>query len=93
MLNEGGYYAIPKLTMPGAALLGCSAGLLNSVKIKGSHTAMKSGIVAGSVTFICLCFVFVVFTFCFQFCIFLPFVGCVVLLLLAIVDVVAVVVL
>ena len=46
MLNEGGYYAIPKLSFPGGALLGCSAGFLNSVKIKGSHTALKSGIVA-----------------------------------------------
>jgi electron-transferring-flavoprotein dehydrogenase len=45
-LNEGGYHAIPKLTFPGGALLGCSAGFLNSVKIKGSHTAMKSGMVA-----------------------------------------------
>jgi len=45
-LNEGGYHAIPKLTFPGGALLGCSAGFLNSVKIKGSHTAIKSGMVA-----------------------------------------------
>jgi len=45
-LNEGGYHAIPKLTFPGGAILGCSAGFLNSVKIKGSHTAIKSGIVA-----------------------------------------------
>ena len=41
VLNEGGYHAIPKLTFPGGALLGCGAGFLNSVKIKGSHTAMK----------------------------------------------------
>jgi electron-transferring-flavoprotein dehydrogenase len=45
-LNEGGFHAIPKLTFPGGALLGCSAGFLNSVKIKGSHTAIKSGTVA-----------------------------------------------
>lgn len=45
-LNEGGFHAIPKLTFPGGALIGCSAGFLNSVKIKGSHTAIKSGIVA-----------------------------------------------
>merc|ERR1712005_74693 len=45
-LNEGGLHAIPKLTFPGGALLGCSAGFLNSVKIKGSHTALKSGVVA-----------------------------------------------
>lgn len=42
-LNEGGYHAIPRLTFPGGALVGCSAGFLNSVKIKGTHTAMKSG--------------------------------------------------
>jgi len=51
VLNEGGYYAIPKLTVPGGALLGCSAGFLNSVKIKGSHTAMKSGIVAAEAAY------------------------------------------
>lgn len=45
-LNEGGYHSIPKLHVPGALLTGCSAGFLNSVKIKGSHTAMKSGMVA-----------------------------------------------
>ena len=37
VLNEGGYHAIPKLTFPGGALIGCSAGFLNSVKIKGEH--------------------------------------------------------
>lgn len=42
-LNEGGFHALPKLTFPGGALAGCSAGFLNSVKIKGSHTALKSG--------------------------------------------------
>ena len=46
VLNEGGFHAIPKLTFPGGALIGCSAGFLNSVKIKGSHTAIKSGMVA-----------------------------------------------
>ena len=46
VLNEGGYHAIPKLTFPGGALIGCSAGFLNAVKIKGSHTAMKSGMLA-----------------------------------------------
>ena len=45
-LNEGGYHAIPQLTFPGGLLAGCSAGFLNSVKIKGSHTAIKSGMVA-----------------------------------------------
>ena len=45
-LNEGGWQSIPKLTMPGAALIGCSAGFLNVPKIKGTHTAMKSGMLA-----------------------------------------------
>ena len=37
-LNEGGWHSIPKLTFPGGALVGCGAGFLNAVKIKGSHT-------------------------------------------------------
>ena len=45
-LNEGGWQSIPKLTMPGALLAGCSAGFLNVPKIKGAHTAMKSGMLA-----------------------------------------------
>lgn len=50
-LNEGGWHAIPKLTFPGGALVGCSAGFLNAVKIKGSHTAMKSGMLAAEAIF------------------------------------------
>lgn len=50
-LNEGGYHAIPKLTFPGGALIGCSAGFLNSVKIKGSHTAIGSGHIAAEAVF------------------------------------------
>ncbi len=50
-INEGGLQAIPKLTFPGGALVGCSAGFLNVPKIKGSHTAMKSGIVAAEAIF------------------------------------------
>jgi len=46
-LNEGGLQAIPKLTFPGGMLSGCSAGFLNVPKIKGSHTAMKTGMLAG----------------------------------------------
>ena len=46
MLNEGGYHAIPKLTFPGGMLAGCSAGFLNVAKIKGSHNAMKTGMLA-----------------------------------------------
>jgi electron-transferring-flavoprotein dehydrogenase len=45
-LNEGGFQAIPKLTFPGGAIIGDSAGFLNVPKIKGTHTAMKSGMVA-----------------------------------------------
>jgi len=47
VLNEGGFQAIPKLTFPGGMLAGCSAGFLNVPKIKGSHTAMKTGMLAG----------------------------------------------
>lgn len=46
-LNEGGFFSIPKLTFPGGVLVGCSAGFLNVMKIKGAHNAMKSGIEAG----------------------------------------------
>ncbi|CAB4065112.1 ETFDH [Lepeophtheirus salmonis] len=45
-LNEGGFQCIPKLTFPGGCLIGCSAGFLNVPKIKGTHTAMKSGMIA-----------------------------------------------
>lgn len=45
-LNEGGYFALPKLTFPGGVLVGCSAGFLNVMKIKGAHNAMKSGMLA-----------------------------------------------
>lgn len=45
-INEGGFQAIPKLTFPGGMLIGDSAGFLNVPRIKGTHTAMKSGIVA-----------------------------------------------
>jgi len=46
-INEGGIQAVPKLTFPGGMLTGCSAGFLNVPKIKGSHTAMKTGMLAG----------------------------------------------
>ena len=45
-LSEGGLQSIPKLTFPGGALIGDGAGFLNVPKIKGTHTAMKSGMVA-----------------------------------------------
>ena len=46
VLNEGGYQSVPKLSFPGGALIGCSAGFLNVPKIKGTHNAMKSGMLA-----------------------------------------------
>jgi electron-transferring-flavoprotein dehydrogenase len=45
-LNEGGLQSIPKLTFAGGALIGCAAGFLNVPKIKGTHNAMKSGMLA-----------------------------------------------
>lgn len=45
-LNEGGLQSLPKLTFPGGVLVGCEAGTLNLPKIKGTHTAMKSGMLA-----------------------------------------------
>lgn len=45
-LNEGGLQSLPRLTFPGGALVGCAAGTLNVAKIKGTHTAMKSGMLA-----------------------------------------------
>ena len=50
-LNEGGFQSIPKLTFPGGALIGCTAGFLNVPKIKGTHTAMKSGMLAAESAF------------------------------------------
>jgi len=50
-LNEGGFQSIPRLDFPGGALIGDTAGFLNVPKIKGSHTAMKSGMVAAEVVF------------------------------------------
>ncbi len=46
-LIEGGLQSLPKMYLPGALLVGCDAGTLNMPKIKGSHTAMKSGLIAG----------------------------------------------
>lgn len=45
-INEGGFQSLPKLTFPGGCLVGCSAGFLNVPRIKGSHYAMKSGMLA-----------------------------------------------
>jgi len=48
-IAKGGYHALPKMTFPGGLLIGCDAGTLNFAKIKGTHTAMKSGMVAAEV--------------------------------------------
>ena len=45
-ITEGGYQSVPKLTFPGGALIGCAAGFVNVPRIKGSHNAMLSGILA-----------------------------------------------
>ena len=45
-INEGGWQSVPKLDFPGGVLAGCSAGFVNVPRIKGSHTAMKSGMLA-----------------------------------------------
>jgi len=50
-ITEGGWQSIPKLTFPGGALLGCSAGFMNVPRIKGSHTAIFSGIAAAEAVF------------------------------------------
>jgi electron-transferring-flavoprotein dehydrogenase len=50
-LNEGGLQSIPKLVFSGGALIGCTAGFLNVPKIKGNHTAMKSGMLAAEAAF------------------------------------------
>jgi electron-transferring-flavoprotein dehydrogenase len=50
-LNEGGFQSIPRLDFPGGGLIGCAAGFVNVPKIKGSHTAMKSGMVAAETIF------------------------------------------
>jgi electron-transferring-flavoprotein dehydrogenase len=50
-LSEGGYQSIPKLTFPGGVLVGDTAGFLNVPKIKGTHTAMKSGMTAAEAVF------------------------------------------
>jgi electron-transferring-flavoprotein dehydrogenase len=50
-ITEGGYQAVPKLSFPGGVLIGCSAGFMNVPRIKGSHNAMKSGMMAAEAAF------------------------------------------
>lgn len=50
-INEGGFQSLPKLTFPGGLMVGCEAGFLNVPKIKGTHLAMKTGMLAGEAIF------------------------------------------
>jgi electron-transferring-flavoprotein dehydrogenase len=50
-INEGGWQAVPRLAFPGGALIGCAAGFVNVPRIKGSHTAMKSAMLAAESAF------------------------------------------
>ena len=50
-LTKGGPQSLPRMSFPGGLLLGCDAGTMNSAKIKGSHTAMKSGLLAAETVF------------------------------------------
>ncbi|BCW90167.1 Electron transfer flavoprotein-ubiquinone oxidoreductase [Alphaproteobacteria bacterium SO-S41] len=50
-ITEGGFQSVPKLIFPGGALIGCSAGFVNVPRIKGSHNAMKTGMMAAEAAF------------------------------------------
>ncbi len=50
-VNKGGMQSVPKLSFPGGLLAGCDAGFLNGAKIKGNHTAMKTGMLAAETIF------------------------------------------
>ncbi|MCX8098977.1 MAG: electron transfer flavoprotein-ubiquinone oxidoreductase [Casimicrobiaceae bacterium] len=54
-LNEGGLQSVPKLVFPGGALIGCAAGFVNVPRIKGTHNAMKTGMLAAEAVFAALC--------------------------------------
>ena len=53
-VNKGGIQSVPKLSFPGGLIVGCDAGLLNPAKIKGSHAALKSGMLAAETIFAAL---------------------------------------
>ena len=53
-INEGGLQSVPKLAFPGGALIGCSAGFVNLPRIKGSHNAMKTGMLGAEAAFAAL---------------------------------------
>lgn len=50
-INDGGYQSVPHLVFPGGTLIGCAAGFLNVPRIKGTHTAMKTGMMAAEAAF------------------------------------------
>jgi electron-transferring-flavoprotein dehydrogenase len=53
-ITEGGYQSVPKLSFPGGVLIGCSAGFVNVPRIKGSHNAMKTGMMAAEAAYAAL---------------------------------------
>jgi electron-transferring-flavoprotein dehydrogenase len=53
-VTEGGFQSVPKLVFPGGALVGCAAGFMNLPRIKGSHNAMKTGMLAADAAFAAL---------------------------------------
>ncbi len=53
-VTEGGLQSVPKLAFPGGALVGCAAGFMNVPRIKGSHNAMKTGMLAAEAAFAAL---------------------------------------
>jgi len=53
-ITEGGFQSVPALAFPGGALIGCAAGFVNLPRIKGSHNAIKSGMMAAEATFAAL---------------------------------------
>ena len=53
-INEGGLQSVPKLAFPGGALIGCAAGFVNLPRIKGSHNAMKTGMLGAEAAFAAL---------------------------------------
>jgi electron-transferring-flavoprotein dehydrogenase len=53
-ITEGGYQSVPRLSFPGGALIGCAAGFVNLPRIKGSHNAMRSGMLAAEAVFAAL---------------------------------------
>jgi electron-transferring-flavoprotein dehydrogenase len=53
-INEGGLQSVPRLTFPGGALIGCAAGFVNLPRIKGSHNAMKTAMLAAEAAFAAL---------------------------------------